>query len=233
MITPSSTIASIILNAVGPDTPIKVTIAWTDLEGISQPAVVHSLDNLSAPVLRNNINLTVRKIGSPSITYYPWTPDPGSPWPSTAGTGVNHRDNVEQVLIPATAGIVANGQYEIKIMPQPYGLVGSQWVSVAISGLNLPSGPAEGTILSSGFQTFSGTTHLYTLTFKSAFGGYYKVQYYSYNVNDGWKWRDGTGIIYAKAASTNSGFYVSSNQPNPFPTRVLTSPPDPFAPLPP
>ena len=27
----------------------------------------------------------------------------------------------------------------------------------------------------------------------SAFGGYYKVQYYSYNVNDGWKWRDGTG----------------------------------------
>ncbi len=167
MITPSSTIASIILNAVGPDTPIKVTIAWTDLEGISQPAVVHSLDNLSAPVLRNNINLTVRKIGSPSITYYPWTPDPGSPWPSTAGTGVNHRDNVEQVLIPATAGIVANGQYEIKIMPQPYGLVGSQWVSVAISGLNLPPGPAEGTVLSSGFQTFSGTTHLYTLTFKS------------------------------------------------------------------
>ncbi len=194
--------------------------------------MVHSLNNLSAPVLRNNINLTVRKIGPPSITYNPWTPDPGSPWPSTAGTGVNHRDNVEQVLIPA--GIVTNGQYEIKIMPQPNGLVGSQWVSVAISGLNLPPGrPAEGTILSSGFQTFSGTTHLYTMTFKSAFGGYYKAQYYSYNVNEGWKWRDGTGIIYAKAASTYSGFYVSSTQPNPFPTRVLTIPPDPFAPLPP
>ena len=226
--------ASITMRADETPTPVKVTIAWTDLPGLSQPAVVDPPGDSTTPnhrVLRNDMNLTVRKLAT-NQTYYPWAPDPGNPY-SPSPQGVNHRDNVEQVLIQVSEGIAANDEYEIKInrdsSSTPW-VGGGQWVSIAFSGLNLLPGPAEGTILSSVFAHGgpTGSWNLYVLSFKSAMGGYYVVQYKPGNT---WVAAPGIGVIYAVAGSTTVNFYdtVSGFQSSPFPVRVLSIQPDPFA----
>ena len=152
---------------------------------------------------------------------------------SASPQGVNHRDNVEQVLIQVAEGIAANDEYEIKInrdsSSTPW-VGGGQWVSIAISGLNLLPGPAEGTILSSVFAHGgpTGSWNLYVLSFKSAMGGYYVVQYKPGNT---WVTAPGTGVIYAVAGTTTVNFYdtVSGFRSSPFPVRVLSIQPDPFA----
>ncbi|HRJ27559.1 MAG TPA: S8 family serine peptidase [Fimbriimonadaceae bacterium] len=89
-----------------PGQPIKVTLIWMDPPGAVQaaglldPPVKHLVNDLDLKVVGGNLN----------STFLPWVLNPTSP-AAPATTGVNVRDNVEQVVI-------ATGQsadYEIQI----------------------------------------------------------------------------------------------------------------------
>jgi hypothetical protein len=73
--------------------PVKATIVWTDPAGtVSTPAV-----NVRTPKLVNDLDLRIR--GGNGQTFFPWVLNPDSP-SAAATTGINVRDNVEQVTIP-------------------------------------------------------------------------------------------------------------------------------------
>jgi hypothetical protein len=71
--------------------PIKATLCWTD----PPAAAVSGLDN-NSPRLINDLDLRITDPNA--VTYYPFVLNPSSP-STTATTGDNTLDNVEQVLI--------------------------------------------------------------------------------------------------------------------------------------
>lgn len=89
-----------------PGQPIKVTLVWMD-----PPASLQTPNLLDPNVkhLENDLNLKVVG-GSSSATFLPWTLNPSVP-SAPATTGVNTRDNVEQVSI--SSGQAAD--YEIQV----------------------------------------------------------------------------------------------------------------------
>ena len=100
--------------------PIRVTLCWTD------PAAT-ATSTADDPTLRlvNDLNLAV--IGPTATTYSPFVLDPANV-ANAATTGVNTRDNVEQVLIAApgnagqyTANITFNGT--LTGTAQPFSLI--------------------------------------------------------------------------------------------------------------
>ncbi|MBN2149399.1 MAG: S8 family serine peptidase [Anaerolineales bacterium] len=94
---------------------LKVTLAWDDFAAAAYAAVA----------LVNNLDLEVVAPDG-STYYYPWILNPAAPY-QTATTGVNTRDNQEQVLInnPAagTWTIRVKGTAVPQGAPQSYGLV--------------------------------------------------------------------------------------------------------------
>ncbi len=106
--------------------PIKVTLVWTD------PAGVPSYDeNDRTPRLVNDLDLRVEIDGT---VYEPWVLDPDDPT-AAATRGDNFRDNVEQVVVPASAG-------QCKITVSHKGKLlepsGSQAFSLIVTGLKSP-----------------------------------------------------------------------------------------------
>ena len=98
---------------VAPGTPqLKATVVWTDEPGGVNAAVE----------LVNNLDLNVTR---GATTYRPWLLDPANP-DNPATTGVDNRNNVEQVVINSPA----SGFYTINVRgtsiptgPQPYTLI--------------------------------------------------------------------------------------------------------------
>jgi hypothetical protein len=87
---------------------IKATIVWTDPAGeIHASTVGGSVDDTTS-VLVHDLDLTVTS--STSDTTLPWKLDPANP-SAPATRGVNHVDNVEQVLVEGPA----SGVYRITI----------------------------------------------------------------------------------------------------------------------
>ena len=84
--------------------PLKVTIAWTDLPGVPQP---YALDDPTL-MLMNDLDLWIT---GPDGTHLPWTLDGNSPESPAVRTSSNHVDNVEQVLIDAPVA----GTYTIHV----------------------------------------------------------------------------------------------------------------------
>ena len=84
--------------------PLKVTIAWTDLPGTPQP---YSLDDTTS-MLVNDLDLWIT---GPDGTHLPWTLDGANPESPAVRTSPNHVDNVEQVLIDSPVA----GTYTIHI----------------------------------------------------------------------------------------------------------------------
>ena len=85
-------------------TPLKVTIAWTDLAGTPQP---YSLDDPTS-MLVNDLDLW---ISGPDGTHLPWTLDGTNPEAPAVRTSSNHVDNVEQVLVDSPVA----GSYTIHV----------------------------------------------------------------------------------------------------------------------
>jgi hypothetical protein len=92
----------------------RVTLAWTDPAG----------DPAAASALVNNLDLVL--IAPDGTLHYPWILDPANP-ASAATTGVNNRDNVEQVLVSnaltGTWTARVSGA-SVPIGPQSFALIG-------------------------------------------------------------------------------------------------------------
>jgi hypothetical protein len=85
--------------------PLRATICWTDPPGFSPSA---SLDP-PTPMLINDLNLAIRSVSTGTV-YHPWVLNRSFP-SAPAGRGVNDRDNVEQVYIPAPPA----GEYIVEV----------------------------------------------------------------------------------------------------------------------
>jgi subtilisin family serine protease len=85
--------------------PVKATLAWSD----PAPAAVNAgvTNPPGAAYLVNNLDLQITEGAN---TFRPWVLDPANPG-NAATTGVNNRDNVEQVLINSPAA----GTYTITV----------------------------------------------------------------------------------------------------------------------
>lgn len=171
--------------------PLKVTICWTDPPG---PMLSPSL-NPTNLVLINDLDLRI--IGPSGTTNLPWMLNPASP-SSTATTGDNFRDNVEQVYIAAPT----NGIYTVKVTHK--GALSNDWqdVSILISG-NLPMDKPELEIID--VDRYFAPTN--TLEWPSVVGQFYRVQSNT-NLIDG-MWIDNTGDI--SALRTNIVVGVGTN----------------------
>lgn len=125
------------VKAVNANTPIKITIAWSDppasvTEGGPQagvayatsttPKLIHDLD-LSVHWSKNNVNNTAR----------PWVLNPTQPHlPATRG--INQRDNVEQVLLVNPDPSVV---YEVRVTMNGAVTTPEQLFSRCVSGATL------------------------------------------------------------------------------------------------
>lgn len=78
-------------------TPIRVTVAWTDIPGTPPVASL----NPTTPMLVSDLDLRIEYVAT-STVYQPYLLNPSSP-ASAATTGDNTVDNVEQVYIAAPA----------------------------------------------------------------------------------------------------------------------------------
>jgi Subtilase family len=116
--------------------PFKVTAAWSDPPGRAQTNI--TVDPVT-PMLVNNLDLRVERVGATN-QYFPWILNPDltnkaeSVRSAAATTGVDNRNNVEQVYIATPTA----GRYRIVVTHSgglPGGLTPSaQWVSVLTSG---------------------------------------------------------------------------------------------------
>lgn len=104
------------------NTPINVTICWTDPPGTPPSPSL----NPTTSMLVNDLDMRiVRTAGS---TYEPWRKNPA--WPAfPATTGDNYRDNVEKITIANPPP----GEYTIQVNHK--GTISSQYYSMVISGL--------------------------------------------------------------------------------------------------
>lgn len=108
-------------------TPIKATLCWTDVEGSAISS--NPLDNSSS----NLVNDLDMRITNGSVLHYPYVLNPASPT-STATTGDNFRDNVEQVNITS---ILSPLHHTVSVVNKGSLTGGSQHFSLIITGLDL------------------------------------------------------------------------------------------------
>ncbi|MHA6249477.1 S8 family serine peptidase [Pontibacter sp. CAU 1760] len=130
--------------------PLRVTISWTDPEGIVVPVGSNALNNRT-PRLVNDLDVRVRGNGA---TYLPWILDPLKP-ESDAKQGDNVRDNLEQVLVSnAVPGevytITVNHKNSLTKGPQAYALLVSG-VGGNTACTSAPTSDAGAKITSFGF----------------------------------------------------------------------------------
>jgi hypothetical protein len=116
--------------------PFRATVAWSDPAG---PATNTPIVDLTRPMLVNNIDLRVERVGATNV-YHPWILDPDLTnktelvRSAAATTGLDSRNNVERVDIAAPAA----GRYRI-VVTHSGGLTNGpsptvQWVTVTSSG---------------------------------------------------------------------------------------------------
>lgn len=170
-------------------TPLKVTVCSTDPAGTEAAATV---DNTTR-MLVNDFQLRVTSGGS---TFNPFVLNPANP-SANATTGINDRDNVEQVLVSNPG---ANQAYNIVLSPAPgetfvddQGNPAPQEVAVIISGIE--PDPSLELIITSVTQTGPDK---FTLLWPALIGSPYRVQE-SPDLSAG-SFTDITGDIVAETA---------------------------------
>ena len=117
------------------ETPIKMTMAWTDPPGTPLPPSL----NPTTIMLVNDLDMRMRHLPTGSI-YYPWILDPANP-ANAATTGDNYRDNVEQVYVENPA----EGWYEVTVSHkgilednlQKYSIVDSRKFEICFTAVEL------------------------------------------------------------------------------------------------
>jgi hypothetical protein len=184
--------------------PFRATLGWSDPPGVGQLTI--EVDN-PTPRLVNNLDLRVERVGATNV-YYPWVLNPDLTnktellRSAAATTGVDNRNNVEQVSItnPPT------GRYRIVATHSgglPGGLAPSaQWASLQTSG-DTPLPPVFTAIEPSP----SGTNVL--LTFAADPGAYFHLLTSTNLVN----WQTNATV---KADSVTNSVLVSAAQPHEF-----------------
>jgi len=147
--------------------PLKVTACSTDPAGTEPAAVV----DISTRMLVNDFQLQVT---SGASTFNPFVLNPASP-SSNATTGVNDRDNVEQVIVSSPS---AGQSYNIVLSPaigetfvDDTGSPAPQRVAVLISGIE--PNPALKLAVTSITQTGADK---FTLVWPALIGSTYRVQ---------------------------------------------------------
>lgn len=113
--------------------PIRVTLCWTD-----PPAASSSTHDLRSPALVNDLNLTVTAPGG--ATHLPFVMPYVGDWSvakltAPAERGVNHVDNVEQVLVESPS---QSGVYTVTVNHAGSLTNGTQPYSVILSGGGVP-----------------------------------------------------------------------------------------------
>lgn len=116
--------------------PFKATLGWSDPAG---PQLTNVVVDPTTPVLVNNLDLRVERVGATNV-YYPWILNPDltnrteAARSAAATTGMDNRNNVEQVFVASPA----SGRYRMVVTHSgglPGGLAPSaQWVSLQTSG---------------------------------------------------------------------------------------------------
>ncbi|MHB2149696.1 S8 family serine peptidase [Calditrichota bacterium LG25] len=107
------------------NTPLKVTIVWTDPPGTPVAASLDPTD----PMLVNDLDLRLTHNG---VTYYPWKLDVSNPGAAATNNSENNIDNVEQVYIENPEA----GSYTITVDHDGTLTNGSQAFSIIISGID-------------------------------------------------------------------------------------------------
>ena len=111
--------------------PLRVTLAWTDPPGTVPVVAVDPIDLM----LVNDLDITLTSMVSGPVDY-PWVLDGADPT-RAAATGINDRDNIEQVLVATPRA----GDYLITINHKGTMENGSQQFSLIITGATFPSRP--------------------------------------------------------------------------------------------
>jgi len=148
---------------------LKVTICWIDPAGATN--AMTDLDN-PAPKLVNDLDLRI--YDASGTTYFPFVLNPDQTnrtavaRSAPATTGDDSRNNVEQVYI---ANPPVNGTYTVTVTHKGT-LVGSQWVSILISG-NVAQTPPT-LVINQLLQTSSNTM---AVGWPAVVGQRYQVQY--------------------------------------------------------
>ena len=161
--------------------PIRVTLCWTD-----PPAASSSTHDLRTPALVNDLNLTVTAPGG--ATHLPFVMPYVGDWSvakltAPAERGVNHVDNVEQVLVESPS---VPGVYTVTVNHAGSLTNGTQPYSVILSGGGVPDDlqlmPIGG-FVSSGDAggSFTPTSKAYTLSNQSA-----SAEAWTASVNQPW-----------------------------------------------
>ncbi len=112
-------------------TPLRVTLAWTDPPGTAPMVAVDPLDLM----LVNDLDVTLTSMVTGQVEH-PWVLDGADPT-RAADTGINDRDNIEQVLVEAPTA----GDYLVTVNHQAVLVGGSQQFSLVITGATFKSRP--------------------------------------------------------------------------------------------
>ncbi len=111
------------------DGALKATIVWTDVQGKAEAATL----NPETIKLVNDLDMSIEHVATGTI-YYPWVLDPENPQ-NKATTGINIRDNVEQVTIEDAL----SGDYILRVDASKI-VSETQTVSLLISGHTCETG---------------------------------------------------------------------------------------------
>ena len=184
--------------------PFKVTATWSDPAG---PQLTNVTVDPVTPVLVNNLDLRLERVGATN-QYFPWILNPDltnkneSARNAAATTGVDNRNNVEQVYLATPTA----GRYRVVVSHSgglPGGLAPStQWVSVLTSG-DSPVAPAFTSIVANPSVT------QVLLTFTADPGAYF----YLLNSTNLTAWQTNATV---KADGVTNAVLVNVNQPMQF-----------------
>ncbi len=114
------------------NSPLKVTIVWTDPPGTPVAAALDPPD----PMLVNDLDLRITRN---TTTYYPWKLDRNNPSAAATNNSENNIDNVEQVYIAEPTA----GSYTITVDHDGTLTNGSQAFSIIISGIDEYTAPPQ------------------------------------------------------------------------------------------
>lgn len=106
---------------------LKITLCWTDPPADPPTYNLNPMDLM----LVNDLNLVLSK-DDDILQYYPWVLNPDTP-SNPAFTGVNYRDNVEQIVVEAPEA----GEYTINISHNGSMFNAKQSFSLLITGIEL------------------------------------------------------------------------------------------------
>lgn len=189
------------MSAGSTNSPLKVTICWTDPVGAP-----NSITNLDNPAIKLVNDLDLRIYSPNGATNFPWVLNPdltnrtSAARSAAATTGDDSRNNVEQVYIPNPT----NGTYSVTVTHKG-SLTNSQWVSILISG-NVAQPPPPFAVN----QIIQTGTNQTAVGWPAVVGAQYQVQANSDLTTT--NWINTGGIVSARLTNVVTQVTMSGSQ---------------------